>query len=73
MGKFDAAEVIKAAATSNLGVISLIVLVLAFLAWRFFQQSSDRVKLVVLPGGHMFYSRDDSRKAFRDDVEALMK
>jgi len=33
----------------------------------------DRVKLVVLPGGHMFYSRDDSRKAFRDDVEALMK
>jgi hypothetical protein len=46
MGKFDAAEVIKAAATSNLGVISLIVLVLAFLAWRFFQQSSDKVKLV---------------------------
>jgi carboxypeptidase C (cathepsin A) len=33
----------------------------------------DRVKFVVLPGGHMFYSRDDSRKAFRDDVEALMK
>lgn len=46
MGKFDAADVIKAAATSNLGVISLIVLVLAFLAWRFFQQSSDNVKLV---------------------------
>lgn len=46
MGKFDAADVIKAAATSNLGVISLIVLVLAFLAWRFFQQSSDKVKLM---------------------------
>ncbi len=35
--------------------------------------SPDRVKLVVLPGGHMFYSRDASRKAFRDEVEALMK
>jgi len=33
----------------------------------------DRVKLVVLPGGHMFYSRDASRKAFRDEVEALIK
>jgi len=33
----------------------------------------ERVKLVVYPGGHMFYSRDASRKAFRSEVEALMK
>ncbi len=46
MGTFDAAKVIEAAATSNLGVVSLIVLVLAFLAWRLFQRSNDRVKLV---------------------------
>ncbi len=32
-----------------------------------------RVKLVVYPGGHMFYSREASRKAFRDEVQALMK
>ncbi|WP_315741370.1 MULTISPECIES: S10 family serine carboxypeptidase-like protein [unclassified Bradyrhizobium] len=32
-----------------------------------------RTKLVVYPGGHMFYSRDDSRHAFRGEVEALMK
>jgi carboxypeptidase C (cathepsin A) len=31
----------------------------------------DRVKLVIYPGGHMFYSRDASRKAFRDEVERL--
>ena len=35
--------------------------------------SPDRVKLAVYPGGHMFYSRDNSRKALRGDVEALMK
>jgi carboxypeptidase C (cathepsin A) len=35
--------------------------------------SPERVKLAVYPGGHMFYSRDTSRKAFRADVEALMK
>jgi len=46
MGNFDAAAVIQAAATSNLGVVSLLVLVLAFLAWRFFQRSEDRVKLI---------------------------
>ena len=28
----------------------------------------DRVKLVVYPGGHMFYTRDASRKAFRDEA-----
>ena len=33
----------------------------------------QRVKLVVYPGGHMFYSREASRKAFRAEVEALMK
>jgi carboxypeptidase C (cathepsin A) len=33
----------------------------------------DRVKLVVYPGGHMFYSRDASRQAFRAEAEALMK
>jgi carboxypeptidase C (cathepsin A) len=35
--------------------------------------ASQRVKLVVYPGGHMFYSRDPSRQAFRDEVQALMK
>jgi carboxypeptidase C (cathepsin A) len=33
----------------------------------------DRVKLVVYPGGHMFYTRDGSRKAFRDEVAGTMK
>jgi carboxypeptidase C (cathepsin A) len=35
--------------------------------------SPERVKLVVYPGGHMFYSRDGSRQAFRAEAEALMK
>ncbi|MDA9408856.1 S10 family peptidase [Bradyrhizobium sp. CCBAU 45384] len=35
--------------------------------------SAPRVKLVVYPGGHMFYSRDASRQAFRAEVEAMMK
>ncbi|MGY3591561.1 carboxypeptidase C (cathepsin A) [Bradyrhizobium sp. USDA 4341] len=35
--------------------------------------STPRVKLVVFPGGHMFYSRDASRHAFRAEVEALIK
>ena len=35
--------------------------------------SPDRVKLVVYPGGHMFYSRDASRQAFRAEAQALMK
>jgi carboxypeptidase C (cathepsin A) len=35
--------------------------------------SPSRVKLVVLPGGHMFYSRDASRQAFRSEVQVLMK
>jgi carboxypeptidase C (cathepsin A) len=33
----------------------------------------ERVRLVVYPGGHMFYSRDASRVAFRDEAQALMK
>lgn len=35
--------------------------------------SPSRVKLVVYPGGHMFYSRDPARQAFRTEVQALMK
>jgi carboxypeptidase C (cathepsin A) len=35
--------------------------------------SPDRVKLMVYPGGHMFYSREGSRQAFRTEAEALMK
>lgn len=35
--------------------------------------SADRVRLGVYAGGHMFYSRDDSRKAMRDDVLKLVK
>jgi carboxypeptidase C (cathepsin A) len=35
--------------------------------------SPERVKLVVYPGGHMFYSRDASRQAFRTEAQAMMK
>jgi carboxypeptidase C (cathepsin A) len=35
--------------------------------------SPPRVKLAVYPGGHMFYSRDASRQAFRAEAEAVMK
>jgi carboxypeptidase C (cathepsin A) len=35
--------------------------------------SADRVKLAVYPGGHMFYSREGARQAFRTEVQALMK
>jgi carboxypeptidase C (cathepsin A) len=35
--------------------------------------SPDRVKLVVYPGGHMFYSRDAARQALRGEAEAVMK
>ena len=34
--------------------------------------SPDRVKLVVYPGGHMFYSRDASRQALRAEVLSMM-
>jgi carboxypeptidase C (cathepsin A) len=33
--------------------------------------SADRVKLAVYGGGHMFYSRDASRRALRDDARAM--
>ena len=35
--------------------------------------SPERVKFIVYPGGHMFYSRDVSRQAFRAEVQAMMK
>jgi carboxypeptidase C (cathepsin A) len=35
--------------------------------------SPERVNFAVYPGGHMFYSRDASRQAFRTDAEAMMK
>ena len=35
--------------------------------------SPERVKLAVYPGGHMFYSRDASRQAFRSEAQAMMK
>jgi carboxypeptidase C (cathepsin A) len=35
--------------------------------------SPSRVRFVVYPGGHMFYSREGARKAFRGEVQAIMK
>jgi carboxypeptidase C (cathepsin A) len=35
--------------------------------------TADRVRLVVYPGGHMFYSRDPSRQALRAEAAAMMK
>lgn len=35
--------------------------------------ATQRVKFVVYPGGHMFYSQDGSRQAFRSEVEALIR
>ena len=35
--------------------------------------SPERVKLVVYRGGHMFYSADAARQAFRAEAETLMK
>ena len=32
----------------------------------------DRVRLVTLPGGHMFYSRDASRAAMRAEAATLI-
>jgi carboxypeptidase C (cathepsin A) len=34
--------------------------------------SGDRVRLVVYPGGHMFYSRDASRAALRNEAKAMI-
>jgi carboxypeptidase C (cathepsin A) len=33
--------------------------------------AGDRVRLVAYPGGHMFYSQDASRAAFRDAAQAM--
>ena len=33
--------------------------------------TADRIKFIVYPGGHMFYSRDAARRALRSDVQAL--
>jgi carboxypeptidase C (cathepsin A) len=33
----------------------------------------DRVRLVVYPGGHMFYTRDPARQALRAEAEKMMK
>jgi carboxypeptidase C (cathepsin A) len=35
--------------------------------------SAERVRLVLYPGGHMFYSADDSRAAFRDAASSLYR
>jgi carboxypeptidase C (cathepsin A) len=35
--------------------------------------SAERVRLEVYPGGHMFYSNDTSRIAFRDAAAALFQ
>lgn len=35
--------------------------------------SADRLKLAVYGGGHMFYTRDASRRAFREDALALYR
>jgi carboxypeptidase C (cathepsin A) len=35
--------------------------------------SADRLKLTVYGGGHMFYSRDASRHAFREDAQVLYR
>jgi carboxypeptidase C (cathepsin A) len=35
--------------------------------------SAGRVRLAVYPGGHMFYSRDESRAAFRDDARGMYR
>ncbi|MGY4334078.1 carboxypeptidase C (cathepsin A) [Bradyrhizobium sp. LB7.2] len=35
--------------------------------------ATQRVKFIVYPGGHMFYSRDGSRQALRSEVETLIR
>jgi hypothetical protein len=47
MGSFDFPKIIAAAATSTLGVLSLVILTIAVLAYFFFHGSGDRVKLGV--------------------------
>ncbi len=38
-----------------------------------FGGDATRLTLTVYPGGHMFYSREGSRKAFREDVRKLLE
>jgi len=33
----------------------------------------ERLRLTVYPGGHMFYARDDSRRAFHEDGRRLVE
>ncbi|PSC06143.1 peptidase S10 [Alsobacter soli] len=35
--------------------------------------SPDRLRLLVYPGGHMFYTRDEARGAFRADAQQLFR
>jgi carboxypeptidase C (cathepsin A) len=35
--------------------------------------ASGRISLKVYPGGHMYYTRDGSRKALRDDARKLIE
>jgi carboxypeptidase C (cathepsin A) len=37
------------------------------------ESGGDRIRLEVYPGGHMFYSRDPSRAAFRNAAQALFE
>ena len=37
------------------------------------ETGGDRIRLEVYPGGHMFYSRDPSRAAFRNAAQALFE
>ncbi len=34
--------------------------------------AADRIRLVVYPGGHMFYTQDASRHAFRDEAQKMI-
>lgn len=47
MGSVNFPELVRTAASSGLGILSLLILVVAFIAWRFFQRSGDKVKLGV--------------------------
>ncbi|WP_374942755.1 hypothetical protein [Sphingomonas sp.] len=47
MGSIDVAKVITAAASSSLGVLSLIILAVSFVGYNFFKRSGDGVKIGV--------------------------
>jgi len=50
MASIDFPRLIAAAAASTLGVLSLVVLAIALIAWSFFRRSDDRTKLLVFGG-----------------------